>query len=160
MYRATGAGAEILRAGFKRYAQTEHGRRAKAQANRRFRQKPENAEKDRIHARQYREALYGIVCDIPMGYEALVLEIFGHQCAACGRPGTVGELTLDHHRPLREGHALLHNAVPLCRRCNVRKNRKAPENFYGHEKLAEITRLLAVVRGTFAARFGTTEAAC
>jgi 5-methylcytosine-specific restriction endonuclease McrA len=130
-----------------------------ARSNRRFRQKGGNAEKDRIHARQYREALYGILSEIPIGYEALVLRVFGYQCAACGRPGQIGELVLDHHRPLQKGHALLHNAVPLCRSCNCKKNKKSPERFYDARRLKEIAVLLQQVRAAFEATLAVREAA-
>ncbi len=52
--------------------------------------------------------------------------------------GTKEAEVLDHHRPLHEGHALLHNSVPLCWKCNARKRRRSPESFYDVRRLSEI----------------------
>jgi len=53
----------------------------------------------------------------------------------------------------------LHNAVPLCRGCNCKKQKKNPERFYDACKLREIDVLLQKARAAFEARFGAREAA-
>ena len=103
--------------------------------------------------RSWREGEFG--CTLPVGYEALIFGVFGPRCAACG---STDRIELDHHRPLQDGHALLHNAVPLCRSCNARKNRKAPEDFYDAWKLTEIEVLLWETRAKFERRFGDEAA--
>jgi len=94
---------------------------------------------------------------VPLGYEDLVYEVFGARCTGCG---TAGPLALDHHRPLRDGHPLLHNAVPLCSTCNARKSQRSPDAFYDGWKLAEITVLLWETRAAFDERFRTRGRAC
>ena len=108
-------------------------------------------------ARVQRDRAYGLVVDIPDGYEDLVFDVFGRHCAACGASGC--HLVLDHHRPLQQGHPLLHNAVPLCLSCNRRKKDKAPEDFYDPWTLTEITVLLWEARVAFEDRFGDEAAA-
>jgi 5-methylcytosine-specific restriction endonuclease McrA len=86
------------------------------------------------------------------------LEVFGAQCAACGRAGQIGvELVLDHHQPLSKRNPLLHNAVPLCCSCNSRKNDTPPEEFYDYWKLLNIEVLLRETRVLFEARFSRVE---
>jgi 5-methylcytosine-specific restriction endonuclease McrA len=156
-YRCTEHGRQVLQAAQRRYARTDHGRRARSESNQRWRQSPHNRERERRSSRQYREQQRGIPSQMPLGYEDLVFGIFDHRCAACSASG---KLVLDHHRPLQMGYALLHNAVPLCVRCNARKNRKPPEEFYDGWKLTEIAVLLLETREAFEARFGSRVSAC
>jgi len=107
---------------------------------------PEVRENNRRNARISRDRSFGLTADLPLGYEGLIHEIFGGRCVSCG---ATESLVLDHHRPLQEGHALLHNAVLLCRRCNWSKGSRPPEEFYEVWKLAEIRMLLAKVRTAF-----------
>jgi 5-methylcytosine-specific restriction endonuclease McrA len=102
-------------------------------------------------ARVSRDRKFGIDVEIPMGYENLVFDVFGRRCALCGNEVN---LVLDHHRPVQEGHPLLHNAVPLCRRCNAQKGIKAPREFYDPWKFAEIAVLLWETKEEFQHRFG------
>jgi 5-methylcytosine-specific restriction endonuclease McrA len=74
----------------------------------------------------------------------MVFDAFGHRCAACGADDR--ELVLDHHRPLHTGSPLLHNAVPLCRNCNCRKNDKPPEVFDDSDTLWTIELQLVWLR--------------
>ena len=123
---------------------------------RRWRENPENLLKIRHCSRLDRERRRGLSVDIPLHYEALVLDVFGRRCGACGAEEN---LELDHHRPLQEGHTLLHNAVPLCRTCNRRKKSIDPDLYYDAWKLAEIEVLLWETRVEFERRFGHGAAA-
>ena len=136
-YRATESGGQKVRAANKRYVASPRGRE-------------KNQEKNRRSTRIARERLHGLEADIPLGYEGLIFDVFGARCAACG--ATQG-LTLDHHRPIESGYALLHNAVPLCRSCNARKRNKPPHMFYDGWKLAEIAVRLWETRAEFEIRF-------
>ena len=107
-------------------------------------------------AREQRDRAYGLAHHIPPDYEDLVFEVFGRRCACCGAEG---KLVLDHHQPLRQGHRLLHNAVPLCMSCNQHKKNKAPTTFYDAWTLAVILLRLHEVRERFEKRFGSTESA-
>ena len=149
-YMKTEKGQQSAKVYQRRYAQTERGRIARWEGNRRWRAIPANKEKERQCARRSREAYYGIEMTVPLGYEALVFEVFGKRCAACG---SEGRLALDHHRPLRDGNQLLHNAVPLCASCNAKKRVKQPECFYDDRRFAEIAELLLEVRQRFEARY-------
>lgn len=100
-------------------------------------------------ARVSRDRAYGLTAELPADYEDLVFGVFGRRCVRCGAEA---KLVLDHHRPLQQGHALLHNAVPLCLGCNRRKKTKAPENFYDGWKLVEVLIGLHEVRARFDAR--------
>ena len=108
--------------------------------------------RSRRTARLRRGTRFGVVDAFDPGIEDLVFEVFGRACLACG---TSERITLDHHRPLRKGHALLHNAVPLCVACNKRKGNKNPETFYDGWKLAEILVGLHETRDRFEDRFGS-----
>lgn len=102
-------------------------------------------------ARSARDRSYGLPGDIPNGYEDMVLDVFGPGCIRCGCQDA--QIVLDHHRPLTNGHGLLHNAVPLCIGCNRKKKNKSPEDFYTDRwKLVEITALLFETRATFEQR--------
>ena len=109
-----------------------------------------HAEQNRSRARLAREREYGIGEILPLGYEDYVLEAFGRCCAACA---SCAPLELDHHRPLEGGHALFHNAVPLCRSCNARKSAISPDVFYGKWRAAEILVVLHELRERFNERF-------
>lgn len=85
-----------------------------------------------------------------------MFEVFGRRCVACG---ALQRIELDHHRPRSKGHGLLHDAVPLCVRCNRRKGNKDPEAFYDGWKLAEILAGLHDVRDLFEQRFGRSRIA-
>jgi len=122
---------------------------------RRPKAKPGPTPAGRRGRRAYRERLAGVHVRVPLGYEELVWSVFGRCCAYCGSPEG---LALDHHRPLRAGYALLHNAVPLCRSCNSKKSNKTPERFYDAVRLAEIESMLCRVREAFSARFGNEGA--
>ena len=102
-------------------------------------------------SRVARDRSYGLPGDIPQGYEDVVLEVFGARCASCGAQDV--SIVLDHHRPLRQGYGLLHNAVPLCVSCNHRKKDKSPEDFYVDRwKLVLISVLLLETRDLFERR--------
>jgi hypothetical protein len=154
-YRATEKGQRIVQGAQQRYALSDRGRLARSEANRRWREQPGNREKERLASRRFREVQYGIALEIPLGYEALVTSVFGNRCASCGCDG---KLVLDHHRPLQDGHPLLHNAVPLCVSCNARKNQKHPGDFCDGWKLTGIAVLLLDAREAFEARFGSEHA--
>jgi len=134
------------------YRSSPRGRVAIQQSRRRYLADSRNAELNRQAARRGRERAYGpnFHLDIPIGYEALVFEMFGCRCAACG---TDDDLVLDHHHSLQDGHALLHNAVLLCRGCNARKSNKPPHEFYDRWKLTEIAVLLWETRNEYERRF-------
>ncbi len=149
-YRATDRGQEIMREACRRYAASPHGRRRLAEYSRRRLQMPDVRENNRRNARIWRDRDLGLTAAFPLGYEELVYEVFGERCISCG---VTSNLVLDHHRPLQGGHALLHNAVLLCRSCNWRKGSSPPEDFYDPSKLAEISMLLAEARTEFERRF-------
>jgi 5-methylcytosine-specific restriction endonuclease McrA len=107
----------------------------------------------RRHARAHRERRMGFDVPVPRGYEALVLRVFDHRCAACG---AMGELALDHHQPLRLGFPLLHNAVPLCKSCNSRKQGLPPQFFYDTKQRRRIARLIRKTRQAFDKLFGSS----
>ena len=145
-YLATDRGREIMRAAYRRYAASPQGRRKLDKYSRHRLQMPEVRENNRRNARIWRDRELGLAAEFPLGYEDLIHEIFGERCISCG---ATKNLVLDHHRPLKDGHALLHNAVPLCRKCNWRKGSSAPEDFYDPWKLAEISVLLWETRAEF-----------
>ena len=155
--RETESGRAAALAAQRRYAASLHGRLVRGSWYRRWLSKPGSGEKSRRWTRLVRDRAHGAEIDIPLGYETLVFEVFGRRCAACGaeREG----LVLDHHRPLERGHVLLHNAVPLCTSCNVRKGSRVPENFYDAWKYTEIEVLLWETWGKFERRFGGEAAA-
>lgn len=125
-YRRTERGREVLRASLERWLADPQNREVYAATNRRT-------------GRISRDRKHGVGEDIPLGYEALVYTVFGRRCVNCG---AAESLLLDHHRPIQDGHGLLHNAVPLCRSCNARKGRQPPSEFYGAWKLTEVEVLL------------------
>jgi 5-methylcytosine-specific restriction endonuclease McrA len=139
------------------YIKSDEGRAVRHAATARYQRGDQGRRVTRQGARRRREAEYGIRVPVPLGYEDLVHEVFGARCTACGAEGP---LALDHHRPLRDGNPLLHNAVPLCQACNARKNQRQPEVFYDGWKLAEITVLLWETRAAFETRFGPGAFAC
>jgi|AMFO01.1.fsa_nt_gi 5-methylcytosine-specific restriction endonuclease McrA len=144
------------------YRQTSHGRSRLKASLQRWLEKPGNLETYRkIHrhsGRVARDRRFGIDAEMPpLGYEELVYEVFGRRCAACGAENR--DLVFDHHRPVQDGHGLLHNAVPLCRRCNAKKGVASPEDFYDGWKLTEINVLLWETREAFERRFGQEVAA-
>lgn len=54
-----------------------------------------------------------------------ILKMFDHKCAYCGKP--FNKLEQDHIIPvLNGGDTTLHNVVPSCRRCNLKKSTKPP----------------------------------
>lgn len=105
-------------------------------------------------SRVQRDRASGLTIEIPCGYEDLIFEVFGRRCASCAAQE---KIVLDHHRPLQQGHGLLHNAVPLCLSCNRRKKNKPPEVFYGPWKFTEILVGLHETRNLFEERFGPCE---
>jgi 5-methylcytosine-specific restriction endonuclease McrA len=131
------------------WRRTEDGRRLAAESNRRWAVKADNAEVHRRSARISRDRKFGLSLDIPRGYEAIVFAVFGRRCASCGSDRN---LVLDHHEPVQRGHSLLHNAVPLCRRCNAKKGDRSPAQFYDGWKLTAIAVLLHEVRVGFEER--------
>ena len=142
------------------YRQTSHGRSLLKVGLHRWLDKPGNLEIYRkIHrhtGRISRDRKFGVEVDIPLGHEALVFEIFGRRCACCGAEAR--SLVLDHHWPVQDGYPLLHNAVPLCRRCNAKKGVMKPTDFYDGWKLAEINMLLWETREAFDRRYGVETA--
>ena len=151
-YRASENGSAAIR----RYVESTEGQAVRRACTARYQQSDRGRCVTRGGTRRRREAEYDIHVPVPLGYEDLVYEVFGARCAACGAEGS---LTLDHHRPLADNHALLHNAVPLCARCNARKGQRRPEDFYDRWKLAEIAVLLWETRAEFERRFGGSVAA-
>lgn len=58
---------------------------------------------------------------------------FDNKCFICKSPEN---LSIDHHRPLCNGHGLSsQNAVLLCVKCNCIKGKRSPEDFYSQEQL-------------------------
>ena len=138
------------RAAIQRYVESTEGRAVRHECTARYQRSDRGRRVTRRSARRRRDVEYDILVPVPLGYEDLVYEVFGARCAACGNADTV---ELDHHRPLQDGHGLLHNAVPLCRSCNAKKSRKAPEDFYDAWKFAEVAVLLWETRAEFDRRF-------
>ncbi len=65
-----------------------------------------------------------------------ILEVYARFDDKCFNCGTSSELSIDHHRPLSEGHGLrLENAVLLCVSCNASKSTKDPQDFYVQEQM-------------------------
>jgi len=126
---------------YARYRQTD-GRKPSRRA-----WKTRNAESEatmsRYRSRRRRGRENGFEDAFPPWLEPIVFGEFDNRCACCGA-GT--NLCLDHHLPLREGNALLDNAVVLCLACNSRKENRLPEDFYEASKLREIERRLAWCR--------------
>jgi len=143
------------------YWRTAHGRALLKADLHRSLERPEKLEAYRVvhrrSGRVSRDRSFGIDAGIPHGYEELVFEIFGRRCAACGADDRY--LVFDHHHPVQDGHALLHNAVPLCRSCNAKKGVASPADFYDGWKLAEITVRLWETRDAFDRRFGSEAVA-
>lgn len=150
-YRQTEAGAAACSAASRKWAQTERGASIRRGHYDRWLEQARSKEVVRSIARRTRERARGVSVPVPIGYEPFVLEAFGNRCASCGCDGA---LELDHHFPLEDGNPLLHNAVPLCRSCNAKKNSKQPLEFYGGWRATEILVLLHELRDGFAKRFG------
>jgi len=151
-YAASERGREVL----ERYNRSKRRRAARRLDTQRYRTTERGRLVNRAEWRRKRERAVGVICELPPEYEVIVFEVFGQHCIACSAQD---DLVLDHHRPLQDGHALLHNAVPLCRSCNARKNRNQPEDFYDPWKLTEIEVLLWETRAEFDRRFGDGYAA-
>ena len=147
-YRNSAQGQDAIR----RYVASLHGQAVRRACEERYRASPQAQRVARHGTRRRRELSYGVAMDVPLEYETLVYEVFGRRCSACGESA---HLTLDHHRPLRAGHALLHNAVPLCASCNAQKGPRQPEQFYDPWRLVEILIGLHEVRARFERRFGS-----
>jgi 5-methylcytosine-specific restriction endonuclease McrA len=143
--RGTEEGKRAERASLARYNSSPQGRAARAS----YARLPGTLKRKRYDGLRRREWRHGISAPLPDGYEALVMDVFGHRCAACG---TQSKLVFDHHQPLQRGHALLHNAVLLCRSCNARKFTKAPEDFYDSWVFVEVSMLLTEVRRRYSER--------
>lgn len=154
-YGATPRRKEVLARANRKYLASANGKKVRAAYNRHWLEQPGNRERNRRAARMSREPKHTQSTGIPLGYEPLVLSVFGHRCAACGADA---RLELDHHRPLHLEYPLLHNAVPLCISCNRRKGSLRPEEFYSPWKLAEIAVLLFEVRIRFDQTWGEEEA--
>lgn len=152
-YRSTEKGAEVSRAAHHRWARTDRGRAVRKKHYDKWLEKPGSREVIRNCGRRTRERAHGVHVELPAGYEELVLRAFGNRCACCG---SLGPLELDHHFPLERGHALLHNAVPLCRSCNAKKNAKSPCAFYGNWRATEILVILHDLRDEYDGTFGGT----
>ena len=153
--RQTEAGHAAAIEAQRKYAASQRGLTVRGSWYRRWLSMPGSEEKNRRWSRLVRDRAHGAAVGIPLGREGLVFDVFGRRCAACGAEG---RLVLDHHHPLEDGHSLLHNAVPLCMRCNTRKGCRDPEDFYDGWKLAEITMLLWETRVEFEHRFGEAAA--
>jgi len=151
-YASSVHGREVLA----RYAATDHRLEERREATARYRASAHGRVALRAYWRRRREREAGVECEVPIDYELLVFAVFGRRCIVCGDDTHV---ELDHHRPLRAGFGLLHNAVPLCKRCNKQKAQRRPELFYDAWKLAEITVLLGETRAAYEARMGARASA-
>lgn len=70
----------------------------------------------------------------------LVLKRFSNKCFNCK---SLKSLEIDHHYPLSKGFVLTHfNAVLLCKKCNVLKSSKLPEDFYSRKMLLKLNNIL------------------
>lgn len=152
-YAAQPAMQEIHRACTRMWEESERGQQLRAESTRRW-EEAGGLEIRRRNARHSARLARDRGClvhagSLPKDYDELVFSVFGRRCAACG---AVDRIALDHHRPRCWGHALLHNAVPLCDRCNRQKGNTAPESFYDRWKLAEILLGLHEVRDLIEAR--------
>jgi 5-methylcytosine-specific restriction endonuclease McrA len=75
-------------------------------------------------------------------FRAETLRRFKNACFNCG---TVERLNLDHHVPLHRGAKLeLTNAVVLCAKCNSRKARRMPREFYTEKQLKKLENTFGV----------------
>lgn len=91
----------------------------------------------RISKRKQRALKLKIIESFTHADETLCLLKFNFQCFNCGHDQN---LSIDHHKPLSEGHPLApDNAVVLCRSCNSSKRRKMPSQFYSTAKLVSLT---------------------
>ena len=72
----------------------------------------------------------------PVLSNALLFRRDGHRCLYCGAPGSDASLTRDHILPVsRGGLDRWSNVATACRRCNVDKADRTPEE-WGYELLA------------------------
>jgi hypothetical protein len=154
-YAAQPCMREVHRVCARRWEESERGQQLRAESTRRWEEaggleiRRRNA---RHSARVARDRDAGIqVGVLSKDYDELVFAVFGRRCVACG---AVERIYLDHHQPHCKGYALLHNAVPLCPRCNALKGNKDPEVFYDRWKLVEVLVGLQKVRDMFEASAG------
>jgi len=128
-----------MRAYQQRYYATEHGQ----EVRKLYAARDDVRERKWLDNIRRREARVGILTPLPSGYVERAFEVFEERCVRCG---TTERLELDHHRPLRDGHALVGNSVLLCRSCNARKHGRQPEAFYDGWTLAIIAMRLWELR--------------
>lgn len=87
--------------------------------------------------RKERAASYGVEEDFSPYMRGRVRKQFGRRCFRCG--ATRRRLHIDHHRPLCLGNPLEYgNAVVLCKKCNLEKGAKPPEDFYTQAELRRL----------------------
>ena len=127
----------------RRYQSTYHATERGQEVHQRYVALEETRRRRWLYNLRRRELREGVWLPLPDGYVEKTLDLFVHRCANCG---AVGDLELDHHRPLEGGHALLGNSVPLCRSCNARKHTRPPERFYDRWTLITITMRLWELR--------------
>jgi len=69
------------------------------------------------------------------------LELYKNKCFNCN---TKTGLEIDHYYPISKGYGIMHNGFNisfLCRKCNVEKRDKLPEEFFSKDKIEEFKRI-------------------
>lgn len=124
-YRKSGSGREKVNARNRAYRKTDTGKALNRKAT---------------ITRRQREA--GVENCMSSKDIAAVYDQFMGRCFKCG---TSDDLSIDHHRPLKDGNGMtMENAVVLCRPCNSSKGAKSPEEFYSSGEMLAL-RLLGKV---------------
>jgi len=132
-YQATKNGKAVARLSDKRRIGTVKRKASHNRATARYKKTPHGRLVENACSHRRRERQIGL--DSTWSKED-ILEVyarFGDKCFVCD---TSHDLSIDHHRPLSEGHSLcLENAVLLCVSCNASKSTKDPQDFYAQEQM-------------------------
>ncbi|PVB05048.1 HNH endonuclease [Mycobacteroides abscessus] len=82
------------------------------------------------------------------GLKSQVWERFDRKCFYCGRTLNLGEVQLDHTRPLAYLWPIDEHATCLCAEHNNQKKDKFPIDFYTSEQLVELSRITGLALPT------------
>ncbi len=90
------------------------------------------------------EALSAIKDREGAGLKSIVWERFGRRCFRCHRRLNLGEVQLDHTRPMAYLWPIDIHATCLCDACNNHKKDRFPVDVYSREQLRELAQIIGL----------------
>ena len=76
-----------------------------------------------------------------LGFKTFIWNKFNKKCFSCNKPLKLGEVQLDHTRPLSLFWPLDEHATSLCSSCNNAKSGRPPAEFYSKAKLMQLSEI-------------------